>query len=199
MMRITCHQKVTVNRQKVIEIKLKIGRLSRYRKIYSRGTEILFPVSARKLRQHDQALKAARDVTVGDGTKSCTGTVAVGSCTITFATVGIKSLVADYAGDATFAASTSAAYSHEVTLVVTVADDTCSIAFNIGGTKSLVASYEGDAMHAPSQSAPFDHTVNTPPPVVPAKPIPTLSQWALLLLGLLLGMVAVVSLRRNTQ
>lgn len=199
------------------------------------------------------------DVTVGDGTDSCTATVAAGSCTITFATAGVKSLVADYAGDVSFAASTSVAYSHEVTLIatvttvagstpnpsaiaesvavtysvtagsstqtleaaggraageavptgnVTVSDGTdsctaavvdggCSIIFATSGTKSLVASYAGDAMHAPSVSAPFEHVVDAPVPALPAPPIPTLSQWALLLLTMLLGIVAVGNLRRK--
>lgn len=202
------------------------------------------------------------NVTVGDGTDSCTGTVAAGSCTITFATVGIKSLVADYAGDVSFAASTSVAYSHEVTLIatvttvtgstpnpsaideavaitytvtagsstptvqaasggaikeavptgnVTVSDGTdsctalvtdggCSITFTTAGAKSLIASYTGDATHAPSVSAAFEHIVSAPPPTVaPAQPIPTLSQWALLLLTMLLGLVAFGRLGRKAQ
>ena len=48
------------------------------------------------------------NVTVTDGTRSCTGTVAAGQCTITFTTAGAKTLTATYAGDATFNASTSA-------------------------------------------------------------------------------------------
>ena len=47
------------------------------------------------------------DVTVSDGTQSCTGTVAAGGCSITFATPGIKSLTAAYAGDTDFSGSTS--------------------------------------------------------------------------------------------
>ena len=40
------------------------------------------------------------NVTVTDGVRSCTGTVAAGQCTITFTTAGAKSLTATYAGDA---------------------------------------------------------------------------------------------------
>ena len=54
------------------------------------------------------------DVTVGDGTVSCTATVAAGHCALTFTTAGAKTLTASYAGDANFAASVSAAESHQV-------------------------------------------------------------------------------------
>jgi hypothetical protein len=54
------------------------------------------------------------NVTVSDGTDSCTGTVAAGSCAITFTTAGNKSLTATYAGDTSFNGSTSAAASHQV-------------------------------------------------------------------------------------
>ena len=39
------------------------------------------------------------NVTVSDGTTSCTASVAVGSCTLTFQTPGTRSLIATYAGD----------------------------------------------------------------------------------------------------
>jgi CSLREA domain-containing protein len=54
------------------------------------------------------------NVTVSDGTASCTGTVAAGQCTITFASAGAKSLTATYAGDSNYNGSTSAAVSHQV-------------------------------------------------------------------------------------
>ena len=54
------------------------------------------------------------DVTVGDGTVSCTATVAAGQCAVTFTTAGPKTLTASYAGDANFAPSVSAAESHQV-------------------------------------------------------------------------------------
>jgi hypothetical protein len=47
------------------------------------------------------------NVTVSDGTQSCTGTVSAGTCSITFTTAGDKSLTATYAGDANFSSSTS--------------------------------------------------------------------------------------------
>jgi Ca2+-binding RTX toxin-like protein len=59
------------------------------------------------------------NVTVSDGTQSCTATVAAGQCTITFATAGAKSLAATYAGDASFNGSTSAIEAHEVTGIAT--------------------------------------------------------------------------------
>src|SRR5262249_28138898 len=54
------------------------------------------------------------NVTVSDGTISCTGTVAGGQCSLTFASAGAKSLTATYAGDSTFSGSTSAAEAHQV-------------------------------------------------------------------------------------
>jgi hypothetical protein len=54
------------------------------------------------------------NVTVSDGTQSCTGTVAAGSCSITFTTAGAKSLTATYVGDGNFNGSTSASESHTV-------------------------------------------------------------------------------------
>ena len=64
------------------------------------------------------------NVTVSDGTDSCTGTVAAGSCTIPFTSPGAKTLTAAYAGDANFSASTSATEAHTVaaastTIVIT--------------------------------------------------------------------------------
>jgi hypothetical protein len=47
------------------------------------------------------------NVTVSDGTQTCTGTVQAGSCSIPFATAGAKTLIATYAGDAYFSGSAS--------------------------------------------------------------------------------------------
>ena len=55
------------------------------------------------------------NVTVSDGTQSCTGTVAAGTCSITFTTPGAKSLTATYAGDTNFNGSASTpATAHQV-------------------------------------------------------------------------------------
>jgi uncharacterized delta-60 repeat protein len=56
------------------------------------------------------------NVTVSDGTSNCTGTVAAAQCTITYATVGQRTLTATYAGDANFTGSTSPSATHDVTL-----------------------------------------------------------------------------------
>src|SRR3989454_4865114 len=53
-------------------------------------------------------------VTVSDGTEGCSGTVAAGSCSLTFTTAGAKTLIATYAGDGTFAGSTSTGVGHTV-------------------------------------------------------------------------------------
>lgn len=68
------------------------------------------------------------NVTVSDGVDSCTGTVAAGSCTITFTTVGNRTLTATYAGDSNFNGSTSSGEPHmvigppSVSLVNSIAD-----------------------------------------------------------------------------
>lgn len=54
------------------------------------------------------------NVTVSDGTNSCAGTVAAGSCTITFTAPGTTNFTAAYAGDTSFAGSTSGTASHTV-------------------------------------------------------------------------------------
>ena len=54
------------------------------------------------------------NVTVSDGTQSCTGSVAAGSCSIVFPEVGGKTLTATYEGDLNFTGSTSATESHAV-------------------------------------------------------------------------------------
>jgi hypothetical protein len=59
------------------------------------------------------------NVTVSDGTVSCTGTVAAGSCSLTFTSAGTKSLTATYAGDTNFNASTSAPVPHIVNKAAT--------------------------------------------------------------------------------
>src|SRR5207249_2893987 len=56
----------------------------------------------------------AGNVTVSDGTLSCTGTVAAGNCSLTFTSVGTKSLTATYAGNTNFGSSTSSVESHLV-------------------------------------------------------------------------------------
>ncbi len=54
------------------------------------------------------------NITVSDGTVSCTGTVAAGQCTLTFTSAGAKTLTATYAGDANFNGSVSAGAAHTV-------------------------------------------------------------------------------------
>ena len=54
-------------------------------------------------------------VTVSDGTDSCTGTVAAGSCEMTMNATGERMLTASYAGNPNFNAAVSAPVSHTVT------------------------------------------------------------------------------------
>jgi hypothetical protein len=57
---------------------------------------------------------ATGNVTVSDGTTSCTATAAAGGCTLTFTTAGSHPLTATYAGDSNFNGSASAAAPHTV-------------------------------------------------------------------------------------
>ncbi len=59
------------------------------------------------------------NVTVSDGTDSCVAAASAGSCALTSTTVGAKTLVATYAGDANFAGSVSAGAAHTVNLIGT--------------------------------------------------------------------------------
>ena len=64
------------------------------------------------------------NVTVTDGSRSCTGTVDAGQCAITFTTAGAKSLTATYAGDDLYNASpVSAVVSHQVNRANTTTHD----------------------------------------------------------------------------
>ncbi|PKO12725.1 MAG: hypothetical protein CVU39_22420 [Chloroflexi bacterium HGW-Chloroflexi-10] len=62
------------------------------------------------------------NVTISDGAgNSCSASVAAGSCPITFASVGMKTLTATYAGDLNFNASpASAGFSHNVSNPVSI-------------------------------------------------------------------------------
>src|SRR5207244_12409882 len=53
-------------------------------------------------------------VTVGDGTQSCSATVAAGSCSIAFSSAGERTVTASDAGDGYFAVSTSTGVPHTV-------------------------------------------------------------------------------------
>jgi len=67
------------------------------------------------------------NVTVSDGSVSCTGTVAAGQCSLTFTSVGLKSLTAIYPGDANYNGSTSGTASHQVnqaSTTTTITSDT---------------------------------------------------------------------------
>ncbi len=76
------------------------------------------------------------NVTVSDGTDTCTGMVAVGSCILNSSTPGAKTLVATYAGDGNFGPSISAGESHAVHLApaITSADN---VSFTIGAAGSF--------------------------------------------------------------
>ena len=54
------------------------------------------------------------NVTVTDGVNNCVGSVASGTCNMSFTSPGSKSLAATYAGDVNFNGSTSASVPHQV-------------------------------------------------------------------------------------
>lgn len=54
------------------------------------------------------------NVTVSDGTSSCTATVAAGQCNLTITTAGTKTLTATYAGDANYNGATSPGFTQVV-------------------------------------------------------------------------------------
>jgi hypothetical protein len=55
------------------------------------------------------------NVTVSDGTDSCSDTVAAGSCILTLNTIGSRTLVTTYEGDDNFNGSVSTGVTHVVT------------------------------------------------------------------------------------
>jgi len=84
-------------------------------------------------------------VTVSDGTASCSALVTAGSCTLTSVTAGTKTLTAFYAGDSQFAGATKTA-SHTVNYGGSLADlasgsgwETTFSLVNLGNTSSTVS------------------------------------------------------------
>jgi|CXWL01.1.fsa_nt_gi CSLREA domain-containing protein len=67
------------------------------------------------------------NVTVSDGTNSCTAAVSAGTCNLPSTSPGAKTLTASYAGDANFNASVSATAAHTVNIastITTISSDT---------------------------------------------------------------------------
>lgn len=80
------------------------------------------------------------NVTVSDGVNSCTGTVTAGSCSVSLATSGARTLTATYAGDGNFNGSTSPGASHQVTSpAVATTLSVAAASGDFGGTASLSA------------------------------------------------------------
>ncbi len=87
---------------------------------------------------------------------SCTGTVAAGTCNLTFTSAGTKTLTAAYVGDANFSSSTSTGISHTV-LATTVEGD--------GGGGTVTATIIND-------TSSYIGFANSPPPSFSAAPTP---------------------------
>lgn len=76
------------------------------------------------------------NVTVTDGTDTCTAPVATGTCNITFTTAGAKTITAQYLGDANYNGSLSAGAPHQVNPANTTTTITNAVALN--ATPSVV-------------------------------------------------------------
>src|SRR5439155_22284124 len=90
------------------------------------------------------------NVTVSDGSQTCIGTVAAGTCNLTSTTATTKTVTASYAGNTNFNSSTSSGVSHTVNAASTTTTITNSVAL---GTPTVVG-----------QSYPVNYsvTVNAP-------------------------------------
>src|SRR5439155_621902 len=85
------------------------------------------------------------NVTISDGTQSCSASVATGSCSIVFSSAGARNVTASYPGDGNFATSTSTAVSQSVG----AASTTTAITTH---TPNPSVSAEGHAAALPSRS-----------------------------------------------
>jgi LPXTG-site transpeptidase (sortase) family protein len=93
------------------------------------------------------------NVTISDGTNSCTGTVAAGTCSITFTSSGSKSLTATYAGDSNFNGSTSTSAGHTVNKADTTTSITSDTPDPSAGGQSVNVNYSVSAT-APGSGTP---------------------------------------------
>lgn len=93
------------------------------------------------------------NVTVSDGTISCTATVAAGQCLLTFTSAGARSLVATYAGDGTFNGSISAAEPHQVNPANTTTTITSDIPDPSAGGQAVTIKYQV-SVNAPGAGTP---------------------------------------------
>jgi hypothetical protein len=82
------------------------------------------------------------NVTVTDGTDSCIGAVAAGSCNITLTTAGARALTASYGGDGNFNGSVSVGVSHAVNQApaITSANNTT---FTVGSSGTFTVTTTG--------------------------------------------------------
>ena len=102
------------------------------------------------------------NVTVSDGTDTCTASVAAGSCQLTSTTSGAKNLVATYAGSLDYLGSTSVGRAHQVNLRPTSTSVDCAPISVLVDQGSLCTATVTDTSVAGSQSDPFgDITFST--------------------------------------
>ncbi len=94
------------------------------------------------------------NVTVSDGTQSCTATVATGTCSITFTALGAKLLTATYVGDTNFNGSASApSTAHTVNLANTTTSITSDTPDPSAGGQAVTVQY-AVAVNAPGSGIP---------------------------------------------
>jgi YVTN family beta-propeller protein len=104
------------------------------------------------------------NVTVSDGTDSCTGTVGAGQCSILFTSAGSKSLTASYGGNTNLnASSSSPATAHGVFTVNAISVGMTPTGVAVGASKAYVANQASNSVSV------IDLTQN--PPVVSPTPI----------------------------
>jgi hypothetical protein len=82
------------------------------------------------------------NVTVSDGTNSCIGTVAAGSCNIALTTAGARTLTASYAGDTNFNGSDSTGVSHTVNQAPAITSAN-STTFEVGAAGTFAVTTTG--------------------------------------------------------
>ncbi len=100
------------------------------------------------------------DVTVSDGTNTCTGTVAAGGCSITFAIPGTGTLTATYAGDANFTGSVSPGETHTVNKAATTTAITVDAPDPSLAGQTVTVSY-GVTVAAPGSGTPTGNVTVT--------------------------------------
>jgi len=103
-------------------------------------------------------LSLSGNVTVGDGTDSCSADVSAGQCNITFTSAGAKSLIATYAGDSNYNGSASAATPHTVLSAPTIAKGFAPTSIQLASTSAVTLTLS-NSNGSPLTAAAFTDTL----------------------------------------